>query len=140
MKKLTGAALVVFLAGCSTSPVSVGTATQAKADNVYAYQAKPSGPSGALTVVRDSGFIGGGCDMGVYVNGRLAARIATKERVTFYLPAGSTVIGAGPVGSGLCGVNTDRREREVSLRDGDRLSYRLFTSSNGDVDILPTTY
>ncbi|MBG4412484.1 hypothetical protein GHV50_07910 [Pseudomonas aeruginosa] len=90
--------------------------------------------------MRDSGFIGGGCDMGVYVNGRLAARIATKEMVTFYLPAGSTVIGAGLVGSGLCGVNTDRREREVSLRDGDSLSYRLFTSSNGDVDILPTTY
>lgn len=140
MKKLIGAFALLLVAGCSTSPVSVDTADQAKAANVYAFQSKPAGPSGSLTVVRDSGFVGGGCDMGVYVDGRLVARIATKEKVTLLLPAGPKVVGAGIVGSGLCAANNDRREREISIRDGDRLNYRLFTSSNGDVDLLPTTY
>ncbi|MGX8847709.1 hypothetical protein [Pseudomonas aeruginosa] len=140
MKKLIGAFALLLVAGCSTSPVSVETAAPAKAANVYAYQSKPAGPSGSLTVVRDSGFVGGGCDMGVYVDGRLVARIATKEKVTLFLPVGSKVVGAGIVGAGLCGANTDRREREISIRDGDRLNYRLFTSSNGDIDLLPTTY
>ncbi|NMZ72981.1 hypothetical protein HBO32_07710 [Pseudomonas nitroreducens] len=91
-------------------------------------------------MVRDSGFIGGGCDMGVYVDGRLAARIATQEKVTLYLPARPVVVGAGVIGAGLCGTSAARREREIDVRDGDRLNYRVFTSGNGDTDILPTTF
>lgn len=84
-------------------------------------------------MVRDSGFISAGCDMGIYVDGKLAAKLSTKERVTFKIPAGELVLGAWVIGSGLCGTAADRREREVTLSAGQNIS------SEADVDILPNT-
>lgn len=78
--------------------------------------------------------------MGIYVNGKLVARLATKEKATFKIPAGNIVLGAGVIGGGLCGTAADRREREVSLGAGQVKNYRAFISSEADVDILPTTF
>lgn len=89
--------------------------------------------------MRDSGFVSSGCDMGIYVDGKLAARLANKEKATFKIPAGNIVLGAGVIGGGLCGTAADRREREVSLGAGQVKNYRAFISSEADVDILPTT-
>ena len=127
------------LVGCSTSAVPTDRAKQVGADKVYSYQATPATPYGTLTVVRDSGFISSGCDMGIYVDGKLAAKLGTKERVTFKIPAGEVVLGAGVIGSGLCGTAADRREREVTLNPGQSKNYRVFISSEADVDILPST-
>lgn len=140
MRILIGALAVALLAGCSTGPVSVSTAKTAAPAKVYAYQTKLAGSSGTLILVRDSGYIGGGCDMGIYVDGQLAARLATKEKVGLQLPAGQHVIGAGIVGSGICAMGNDRREREIAISDGKTSSYRVFTSTDGDVDLLPTTF
>jgi hypothetical protein len=96
-------------------------------------------PYGTLTVVRDSGFISSGCDMGIYVDGKLAAKLGTKERVTFKIPAGEIVLGAGVIGSGLCGTAADRREREITMSVGKIKNYRVFISSEADVDTLPST-
>lgn len=131
--------LSALLVGCSTSAVPTDRAKQVGADKVYSYQATPSTPYGTLTVVRDSGFISSGCDMGIYVDGKLAAKLGTKERVTFKIPAGEVVLGAGVIGSGLCGTAADRREREVTLNPGQSKNYRVFISSEADVDILPST-
>ncbi|MDF3200050.1 hypothetical protein P3C29_15285 [Pseudomonas sp. 1912-s] len=131
--------LSALLVGCSTSAVPTDRAKQVGADKTYSYQATPATPYGTLTVVRDSGFISSGCDMGIYVDGKLAARLATKERAIFKIPAGEIVLGAGVIGSGLCGTAADRREREVSLSPGQTKNYRVFTSSEADIDILPNT-
>jgi hypothetical protein len=63
-----------------------------QAGAAYSYQATPASPYGTLTIVRDSGFISSGCDMGIYVGGKLAAKLSTKERVTFKIPAGEVVL------------------------------------------------
>jgi len=127
------------LAGCSTSAVPTGKAKQATADKIYAYQSTPVAPYGTLTVIRDAGFISSGCDMGIYVDGKLVARLATKDSATFKIPVGDVVLGAGVIGSGICGTAADRREREVILSAGQSKKYRVFISSDADVDILPST-
>ncbi|WP_377706681.1 hypothetical protein ACFMKY_26340 [Pseudomonas protegens] len=131
--------LIVLLVGCSTSVVPTDKARQIGADKVYSYQATPATPYGTLTVVRDSGFISAGCDMGIYVDGKLVAKLATKEKATFKIPAGEVILGAGVIGSGLCGTAAERREREVTLSAGQAKNYRVFISSEADVDILPST-
>ncbi|MNJ59041.1 hypothetical protein D3C77_547040 [compost metagenome] len=131
------ATLFCALSACSTSPVSVSDARPSS--KVYAFQINPSGPYGSLTIVRDSGFVSSGCDMGIYINGQLAARLATKERATFKIPAGEVVVGAGVIGSGLCSTAAQRREREVNISAGQSKRYRVFTSSEADVDLLPST-
>ncbi len=131
--------LSAVLVGCSTSAVPTARAKQVGPDKAYSYQATPATPYGTLTVVRDSGFISSGCDMGIYVDGKLAAKLSTEDRVTFKIPAGEVVLGAGVIGSGLCGTAADRREREVTLSAGQNKNYRVFISSEADVDILPST-
>lgn len=131
--------LSTLFVGCSTSAVPIDKATQVGADKVYSYQATPATPYGTLTVVRDSGFISAGCDMGIYVDGKLVAKLATKERATFKVPAGEVILGAGVIGSGLCGTAAGRREREITMSVGQIKNYRVFISSEADVDILPST-
>ncbi|PWY39837.1 hypothetical protein [Pseudomonas sp. RW409] len=131
--------LGALLVGCSTSAVPTDKARQVGPDKVYSFQITPATPYGTLTVVRDSGFISSGCDMGIYVDGKLVAKLSTKEKATFKIPAGEVVLGAGVIGSGLCGTAADRREREVSLNAGQNKKYRVFISSEADVDILPST-
>lgn len=138
MRRLLIAALAgAVLAGCSTSAVPPSQAV--KSTKVFAYQSTPKTPFGTLTVTRDAGFISSGCDMAVFVNGQLAAKLATKETATFKIPAGEVIVGAGIVGSGICSTAAERREREVRLSEGQHKKYRIFISSEADVDILPTT-
>ena len=102
MRILIAAVALAVLAGCASTAISVRDAKPVPADEVYEFQSRPSGDSGTITVVRDSGAVGSGCDIVVYVDGRKAAKIGTGERATFYLPPGSSNIGAGLAGSGLC--------------------------------------
>lgn len=102
MRILIAAVAVAMLAGCASSAISVRDAKPVPSDEVYAFQTKPAGESGKITVVRDSGAVGSGCDIVVYVDGRRAAKIGTGQRATFYLPPGSPNLGAGLAGSGLC--------------------------------------
>lgn len=55
--------------------------------------------------------------MGIYVDGKLVAKLATKERATFKIPAGEVVLGAGVIGGGLCGSAADRQS-ELPLVPG----------------------
>lgn len=86
MRILIAAVAVAMLAGCASSAISVQDAKPVPSDEIYAFQAKPAGESGKITVVRDSGAVGSGCDIVVYIDGRKAAKIGTGQRATFYLP------------------------------------------------------
>ncbi|HEK1766743.1 TPA: hypothetical protein SMR47_000631 [Pseudomonas putida] len=77
--------------------------------------------------------------MAIYIDGQLAAEQASKEKATFKIPAGEIAIGAGVTGSGLCSTAAQRREREVTIQAGQSKLYRVSTSSEADVDLLPTT-
>lgn len=124
MKLIVGALAVMLLAGCASSAISVRDAKPVPSDEVYAYQSKPAGESGKITVVRDSGAVGSGCDIVVYVDGRKAAKIGTGQRATFYLPPGTPNLGAGLAGSGLC-AGAAIRTIGATVRTGKESLYRI---------------
>lgn len=102
MRILIGAMGLALLAGCASSAIPVEEAKPVPNDELYAYQSRPAGQAGTLTVVRDSGFVGSGCDAVVYIDGVKAAKIGTGQRATFFLPPGNPNIGVSFAGSGLC--------------------------------------
>ena len=64
-KKVTDASRWLAFA---SSAISVRDAKPVPADELYAFQSKPKGDSGKITVVRDSEAVGSGCDIVTYVD------------------------------------------------------------------------
>ena len=79
------------------------------------------------------------CSVGLFVDGKVAALLKPGERVSLHVPAGSVVVGAAYQGSGICGMGADRQEREAIVSGGKVKNYRISTSGDGVLDILPTT-
>ncbi len=77
--------------------------------------------------------------MTFFVDGKPAAQFGSSETARFFLPAGTVVLGVSIEGSGLCALNPARRERDFTLKANDERKFRLFMSSGGDADVLPTT-
>ena len=57
MRIVIAVVAMAMLAGCASSAISVGDAKPVPMDELYAFQSKPSGESGKVTVVRDSGAV-----------------------------------------------------------------------------------
>lgn len=139
MKRILVGLALLGLAGCATQQVAPSAAHFVPADRAIALQ-QPVPGGGAVTVVRDAGITGSGCYAGVFVNGVMAAKLGTSEKVRLYLPAGRSIIGAHSVGAALCGLKMQARgERasEVYVASGDDLFYRLAMSSDGTVTVTP---
>lgn len=119
---------VTLMSGCATSPVTELDANQVPPDRVLAYQTV-SGPHGAITVTRDSGMLGAGCFLSLFVNGTEAAKVGTSEKVTIELAPGRWNIGVG-FDSGICGGASSRRAVQVFVEAGDQLHYRLATAGD----------
>lgn len=130
MKTMFGAWLLLLLTGCASTAIPIGQADPVPRDELYAFQNKPAGESGKVTVVRDSGMVGSGCDIVVYVDGRKAAKIGTGQRASFYLPPGNPSIGAGLAGSGLCG-GAAIRTISVNVKSGKESLYRISGDMSG---------
>lgn len=130
MKLFVGALAVALLAGCASSAIPVNQAEPVPRDELYAFQSKPAGESGKVTVVRDSGAVGAGCDIVVYVDGRKAAKIGTGQRASFYLPAGTPSLGVGLAGSGLC-VGAAIRTISATVQAGKESLYRISGDTTG---------
>jgi hypothetical protein len=130
MRFLIGALVVAAMAGCSSDAINISQTTAVPADEVYAFQSRPSGPSGQVTVMRDGGVYGAGCDVVVYVNGKRAAKLGTSERVTFYLPAGAVSLGVGLTETGLC-TGAVVRTIAQSVSAGGEKRYRISSDING---------
>ncbi|HGC8049435.1 TPA: hypothetical protein ACPZN0_004041 [Yersinia enterocolitica] len=138
MKKLIIALAVLVLAGCATEVVPPSKAISATSDRVFKYQ-QVFPDQATLVVVRDSGYIGGGCYATVFINGDRVAKLDPKEKASFNLPAGTWTVGATWEGAALCSAAVERQERDVSLVAGKSKTLRIFTDSNGTMDVKPTT-
>lgn len=134
----TTALFAALLMGCATSPVPIKSSVVVPAERVLAYQKEAPG-TGTIAVTRDSGHTGSLCSVGLFVDGKVAALLKPGERVVLHVPAGSVVVGAAYQGSGICGMGAERQERETTVTGGKAKSYRISTSGDGVLDILPTT-
>lgn len=130
MRIMIGALAIAAIAGCSSNAINLKQTTPASPEEVYAYQAKPSGPSGRVTVMREGGVYGAACDVVVYVNDKRAAKLGTSERATFYLPVGKASLGVGLTDAGLCGGAEVRTIPADVPLNGEKL-YRISSDING---------
>jgi len=95
-------ALLLALGGCATSPMQVSEARPVPASEMYAIKIEDAEDAGRLTIFRDDGFVGAGCDAVFYIDGQRAAKIAPGQKASFVLPPGEVNIGTGLAESGLC--------------------------------------
>lgn len=125
--------------GCATKPVTAERATPAPADRVHY-----SGDGSArLVVTRDSGLLGGGCYLGLLLNGDLAARLGTGETVTLPVPPGEHLLGIGndPKGGGLCGLSSMTiREIATTVEGEQSKRFRLLGDMDGGFTIAPSSF
>lgn len=139
MKRLFLVVGLLLLAGCATRQVRQDAANFVPVERAMGMQSPVAG-GGAITIVRDAGMLGGGCYVGIFVNGQLVAKLSASEKVRLYLPSGRSVVAAHSVGAALCGMKMQARgERaaEVRIAAGDDLVYRLALSTDGTVSITP---
>lgn len=134
MKKLLVAITLLALAGCSTEPVLPQQAKEVIASKEF--QQKPN--TIPVTIIRDKGFVAGGCAITSYVNGNPLAQLETGEKVIAYIPVGEIVVGAGFAGKGLCS-GAPKKEREFLIKENTPRVLRIFIDQSGNVDILPMT-
>jgi|GEM_PF-316493 len=125
-----GLALLAGLAGCATSVTPLSQATPVPVDELFAHQSKPQEPSGKLTVVRDSGVRGSGCDVVVYINGKKSAKVGPGQRASFFLPVGQPDVGIGLTDSGIC-AGMAVRSIAGNVREGKESLYRISVDMSG---------
>lgn len=125
---------VISLVGCSTEPVNPN----------YAKEVSPKASFGKkenrvpVTIVRDKGFIGGGCAITTFIDGKPVAELNTSEKVTAYVNPGEVIVGAGFMGKVICS-GAPKKEREFIVRENTPRFLRVFIDQSGNVDILPMT-
>jgi hypothetical protein len=144
MKRMMfGALAVALMAGCSTNQTSFDNARSIPSSRALSFQGPVSGAAAKLLVTRDGGVLGSGCYLGVFVNGRLSARIGPGERVVFNVPAGDNLIGSGsdPEGNGLCAFGgVTLREVNANVKQSESKRFRISGDMNGGFSIAPSSF
>ncbi len=130
MKLIFGVLALALLAGCATSPVPSGQADPVPSSRLFGYQ-KQGSADAVLIVTRDKGFVGGGCNTTISIDGQKSAEIGTGETARFFVPAGEHIISASSCGSGL-------KEREAALKAGATKKFRISIDSSMSMDLSPT--
>ncbi|WP_265534928.1 hypothetical protein [Pseudomonas saponiphila] len=102
MRILIAGVALALLVGCSSNAITVQQAEPAPKDEVYAFQVRPAGAYGTITVVRDGGINASACDFVIYIDGKRAAKLGSGQKASFFVKAGSLNLGAGLAGTGLC--------------------------------------
>ncbi|MNC42590.1 hypothetical protein D3C75_914080 [compost metagenome] len=140
MRTLFAVAAITMLSGCA-SPPTVGEAVPAPSNRLLAYQVEDKGKDAAVTVVREGAFQAGNCYFGLYIDGKLVARVDSNEKANFYLKPGRRLIGVGsdPQGAGNCSGNSSyRREVATWVQAGEHQTFRI--SFQPMLDIRPSSY
>ncbi|WP_305955876.1 hypothetical protein [Pseudomonas sp. BGI-2] len=124
------AALLLALGGCATSPMRVSEARSVPADKMYAFKSQGTKDPGRLTILRDEGFVGAGCDAVFYIDGQRAAKIGPGQKASFVLPAGEVNLGAGLAESGLC-AGAAIKTVAAKIKSGKEVVYRINWDTQG---------
>lgn len=141
LKLISFLSIAVALGGCATKPIAANRAAPVPPDRLLAYQTPVDG-GGAIIAVRDTGFLGGGCNMAVYIDGTLAAQIGHGETARFSVAPGSHIVGTGPTGRGTCRLAAGqlRREVETTVGGGETRTFRISINPNSGPAIEATAF
>jgi hypothetical protein len=132
--------LAVFtLTGCSSTPVTLDKALPVDNSHLYAFQEKTPDASASILITRDAAFVAGGCRLGFYINGEIAADFKVSQKASFYLVPGEYRLGSGPAkdAHGLCATGPPPVESETRLTSGQVKRFRMFIDQDGNKDVRP---
>jgi hypothetical protein len=137
---ILAACSIAVLSACTTKPPRPDQVRHPPAERLLAFQSLADGDA-SVTVTRDVGALMSACYIAVFVDGTVAAKLATGESTTLHLPAGEHIIGAWNTGSGLCGYREgqDRKEQSTVLRAGDTKRFRITVNQGSGIELSPTT-
>ncbi len=140
MRTLITAVAIAMLGGCAAPP-TVGEAVPAPGDRLLTLQTEDHGKDASVTVVRESAIQAGHCFFGVFIDGKLVARLDNNEKATFHVKPGRRLIGVGsdPQGAGPCSGNSQyKREVATWIEVGERQTFRI--AFQPMLDIRPSSY
>ena len=137
-KQILLVAMAVVLAGCATAPVDSGRAKEVPPDRILAYGA-PNPDYAKVEIVRDAGFLGSGCYLGVMYRQTVLARFAPSEKAVFYLPEGEwpMAVTKDPDGRMLCGMNEAPAVERQKIVKGRENLFRISSGPYRRPRLLP---
>jgi len=124
-----GAALLA-MAGCATSSIPLSEATPVPADEIYAFTGAGGSDTARLTVFRDTGFVGAGCDVVFYIDGQRVAKVGPGQKASFNVPSGELNLGTGLAESGLC-AGAAIKTIPATLKAGATKTFRISGDMQG---------
>lgn len=134
MKKLLATAALLVISGCSTTFVPPDAAVPVPSERVFYNEDGDA----QITVIRDEGFIGGGCYLALLINGNKAALFDSKEQATFKVAAGATILGVTFSGKAICSYG-QVLSTETQLKPGEHGIYRMYTGYGSEPKIIPVS-
>jgi hypothetical protein len=139
LKSKLSLAAVLLLVGCATTPVPADKAKPVPPDRIF-IQPQAQSDSGQIVIVRDGGLFGSACNVGFYLDGTLAAELASAEVATFAVPPGEHIMGLAAAGVGLCSPGfMGRKETSSIVKPGEVKYYRLVVRQDSGMTIEPST-
>ena len=101
--------------------------------------AQPPIDYGVLIISRERLELATACDVGLFLEDQLAARLVQGQMVSFNLPAGPLSIRLSLLGPGPCKPGIEQlRHQTITLVAGEVRKYRLAQSAEG-LYLVPTT-
>lgn len=122
----------LLLAGCSTSPISADKADPVPQSRLHAFTAKNESQ---LVVTRDSGAYGAGINYSLYIDGVLAADLASGEVARFGLKPGRHILGIKPSST----FGGSPHESEIDIKAAETVRRRI-SLDGGGFYLTPTAY
>ncbi|QCA20666.1 hypothetical protein E5284_10465 [Citrobacter freundii] len=127
-------AALFSLSGCATEAVLPSQAKSAPAERLLKYQTPTDDGQAKLIVVRDKGYLGSGCFVGVYLNQQKAAILDPGEKAEFYLKPGEWNVALMGEGK-MCIADKIPAGRDFMLAANTTKAVRLFADPSGNTDV-----
>ena len=129
--------MLLSLAACATTPLTINQAAAVPKTRILAPQLLAQAPNtGSLVVKRDSGFMGSACTIRVFVDAVPVADLKSAERVELFVALGEHSVVA--TSNGICGGGTS--EAAVVIMPERQRILRIASGQSGDIFLQPSAF
>ena len=129
--------MLLSLAACATTPLTINQAAAVPKTRILAPQLLAQAPNtGSLVVKRDSGFMGSACTIRVFVDAVPVADLKSAERVELFVALGEHSVVA--TSNGICGGGTS--ETAVVIMPERQRILRIASGQSGDIFLQPSAF
>ncbi len=129
---LVAAVAMATLLGCSTVPITEGSAKPVPPDRIYKAERLAPSPdrSAQIYIMRDKGFHGSACTHTISLNNEKVMDIRQSEAATMYVAPGSYFVKLDTGGGACPNISTSQN---LTINGGERQVYRILLPSDGSL-------